>query len=102
MKDTLAYTWHEVKRHANIKKHGLDFLDVDYVLESPYCLNVKTIRNGELRLQSFAYVFDCLTVLTIVYLPNETPHIISFRPAKRSEREVYHEWLELEFNKNDA
>jgi len=36
----------------------------------------------------------------VVYLPGETPHIISFRPAKRSEREVYHDWLENDYDDN--
>ena len=47
--------------------------------------------------QSFAYVFELLTVLTVLYLPDETPHIMSFRPAHRSEREVYHDWLENDY-----
>ncbi|KJV05155.1 BrnT family toxin [Methylocucumis oryzae] len=94
------YTWHEVKRQCNLEKHGLDFKDADYVIESPYRLDIETIRNGEKRQQSFAYVFEVLTVLTVVHIPNATPHIISFRPAKYSEREVYYEWLENDYNDN--
>lgn len=67
------------------------------VIESPYRLDIETERNGERWQQSFAYVFDRLKVLTVVYLPGETPHIISFRPTKRSEREVYHDWLENDY-----
>jgi uncharacterized DUF497 family protein len=49
--------------------------------------------------QSFAYVFEVLTVLTVVYLPGVNGfRVISFRRANRSERGVYHEWLE----NNDA
>lgn len=92
------YRWQEAKRQANLKKHRLDFLDADLVIENPYRMDVETLRNNERRRQSFAYVFDHLTVLTVVYLPNETPHIISFRPAKRSEREVYYEWLENDYD----
>lgn len=94
------YTWHESKRQANIEKHRLDFNNADYVIESPYRLDIETVRNGEYRQQSFAYVFELLMVLTVVYLPNETPHIISFRPAKRSEREVYHDWLGNDYDDN--
>ncbi len=92
------YTWHEAKRQANLEKHPLDFIDADYVIESPYRLDIETERNGERRQQSFAYVFEQLLVLTVVYLPKKTPHIISFRPAKRSEREVYYDWLENDYN----
>lgn len=72
-------------------KHKLDFIDADWVLENPYRMDINTERNGERRQQSFAYVFDLLIVLTVVYLPETNPHIISYRPAKRSEREVYHD-----------
>jgi len=92
------YTWQEIKRQANLIKHKLDFMDADWVLESPYRLDIETERNGEHRQQSFAYVFDLLMVLTVVYLPGNTPHIISYRPAKRSEREVYHDWLENDYD----
>lgn len=94
------YKWRESKRIANLKKHRLDFSDSDLVLESPYRFEIDTERNGERRKQAFAYVFDLLVVLTVVYLPGTEPHIISFRPAKRSEREVYHDWLENDYNEN--
>ena len=92
------YRWHEDKRLKNLEKHHLDFLAADLVLESPYCWTVDSTRNGELRRQAFAYVFEVLTVLTVVYAPNQPPHIISFRPAKQTEREIYHDWLENDFD----
>ncbi len=92
-------TWNERKREINLEKHHLDFVDADLVLTSAYRLDVPSERNGEFRVQSFAYVFDVLMVLTVVYLPGDDgQHIISFRPAKRSEREVYHDWLENDFD----
>jgi uncharacterized DUF497 family protein len=96
----MKYTWREAKWQANLEKHRLDFKDADLVLDSPYRMDIETVRNGERRQQSFAYVFDVLTVLTVVYLPDETPHIISFRPAKRSERGVYYDWLENDYDDN--
>jgi uncharacterized DUF497 family protein len=92
------YTWQEIKRQSNLIKHKLDFMDADWVLESPYRLDIETERNCEHRQQSFAYVFDLLMVLTVVYLPGNTPHIISYRRAKRGEREVYHDWLENDYD----
>ena len=94
---TERYTWHESKRETNLEKHGLDFNDADLVIQSPFRLDIETFRNGERRQQSFAYVFDFLTVLTVVYLPGEVPHIISLRSANRTEREAYHDWLENDF-----
>ena len=88
--------WDEEKRVKNLMKHGLDFKDVGQVLDSPFRLDVETVRNNERRVQSFAYVFDRLAVLTVVH-SGESERIISFRRTSRDEREVYHEWLENEF-----
>ena len=88
--------WDETKRRKNLSKHGLDFSDAGSVLENPFKLDVEIIRNHEQRIQSFAYVFDHLAVLTVVHTIEEE-RIISFRRASRNEREVYHEWLANEF-----
>ena len=68
------------------------------VLSNPYRLDVVSLRNGQEREQSFAFVFERLTVLTVVHLPGDRPHIISFRPASRVERETYRDCLENDFN----
>ena len=88
--------WDESKRKKNQLKHGLDFAKADCVLNNPFRLDVDTIRNNEHRSQSFAYVFNYLAVLTVVHT-NNGQRIISFRRASKEEREVYHEWLENEF-----
>jgi uncharacterized DUF497 family protein len=98
----LHILWDEAKRQANFDKHGLDFIDATMVLESPYRLNVESVRGGEQRTQSFAYVFDLLAVLTVVYVARENAlRIVSFRPASEEERSAYHGWLENDFN-NDG
>jgi hypothetical protein len=94
------YIWHEAKRQVNLAKHGLDFMDADLVLANPLRLEGESLRNGERRRQVFAYVFEALAVLTVVYVPGSSPRIISFRPARRSERSAYHEWLETDFNES--
>lgn len=93
------YEWDETKRAANREKHGLDFLDAVMVLESRYRMDVESVRQGEPRIQSFAYVFDVLMVLTVVHLPRgDGQRIISFRPASIEEKKVYHDWLENDVN----
>jgi len=88
------YTWNEAKRTANLEKHLLDFSDADLVLESTIKLTIDIERNSEHRKQVFAYVFEVLTVLTVVYTERDnTARIISFLPAKHTEREAYYEWL---------
>ena len=56
-------------------------------------MQIEITRYHEQHIQSFAYVFDYLAVLTVVHVKNGT-RIISFR---RDEREVYHEWLAHDF-----
>lgn len=93
----MNYTWNDAKRAINLSKHQLDFADAAMVLGNPYRLDVVSVRNGQEREQSFAFVFERLAVLTVVHLPGERPHIISFHPASRVEREIYHDWLENDF-----
>jgi hypothetical protein len=77
----------------------LDFIDAVAVLDSPYRLDVQSVRNQELRTQSFAYVFDVLAVLSVVHVSRENSmRIISFRPASELERTAYHDWLENDFD----
>jgi len=91
--------WDDVKRESNLEKHGLDFLDAVLVLESPYRLDIEAVRGGEMRTQSFAYVFNVLAVLTVVHASRaDELRIISFRPASEEERGAYHEWLENDFD----
>jgi uncharacterized DUF497 family protein len=89
--------WDETKRLANLEKHHLDFADAALVLSNRYRLQFETVRNGEVRRQTFAYVAEVLTVLTVVWLPGEKTRIISFRRAHKYEMEAYHAWLEKEF-----
>ncbi len=84
--------WDETKRYKNLFKHGLDFANADYVLGNKYRFDIKVIRNNEQRIQSFAYVFDYLAVLTVVHT-NEGDRIISFRKASKKEKEKYYEWI---------
>ena len=91
--------WDEEKRRVNLHKHGLDFIDAVMVLDSPYRLDIETMRGGESRTQSFAYVFDVLTVLTVVHAVREdTLRIVSFRSASEEERNAYHDWLQNDYN----
>lgn len=92
-----GYEWNERKRQANLAKHKLDFADAGLVLDSPFRLDVACIRGGEQRVQSFAYVFERLAVLTVVHLSGAPHHIIGFHTASGEEREIYHEWLENDY-----
>ncbi len=90
--------WDEAKREANLAKHGLDFADATLVLKSAYRLDVRVVRANEARIQSFAYVFDVLAVLSLAHTARDgETRIISFRRASADEREAYHDWLKNDF-----
>jgi uncharacterized DUF497 family protein len=89
--------WDETKRLINLEKQHLDFVDAGLVLSNRYQLEFESVRNGEVRRQTFAYVAKALTVLTVIWIPGEKQRIISFRRADKHEREAYHAWLEKDF-----
>jgi uncharacterized protein len=86
--------WDEAKRFSNLAKHGLDFRQAETVLESNYRLDFVSVRGNEARMQSFAYAFDYLAVLTVVHTQRgDAIRIISFRAASEQESEIYYEWI---------
>lgn len=83
------------KAALNKAKHGLDFADAHFVLESNYRMDVAVVRNGEARTQSVSYVMGFLAVLVVVHTARaDVLRVISFRRASTDEREAYDEWLE--------
>ena len=99
----MRLVWHEDKRMSNLDKHGLDFVDAVWVLDSPIRLDIASERNRESRVQSFAYVFEVLAVLTLVYVSyDEGFRIISFRRASSEEEAAYHGWLENNFDDDEG
>ena len=78
----------------NLEKHGLDFAKACLVIESRYCLSLLSVRSGEQRVCSFAYVLEYLAVLAVVHIERDgSIVVISFRRASKDEREFYYEWL---------
>jgi uncharacterized DUF497 family protein len=95
----MVYEWDEATRLANIAKHGLDFVDAPLVYDSPAKLAVISKRNGERRVQAFAYVREVLTVLTLKYLLQAGAlRCMSLRRAHSAERNLYHDWLAKQQN----
>ena len=92
------YTWDESKRQRNIAERGLDFMDADLVLDNDYRMDVPSPHGNEMRLASFAYVFEVLHVLLVVHAPGTHHRIISFRVAHSDEREIYHDWLANDYD----
>jgi uncharacterized DUF497 family protein len=89
----MRFTWHEVKRKTNIKKHGIDFADAHKVFAGPtFTFEDNRFNYAE---QRWITIGLCnLSVVVIVH--NETEdeiHIISMRKAEKHEQEIFFENL---------
>lgn len=83
------YEWDESKRIANIEKHGLDFVNADRVFESEFKVTLRSGKGGtEIRFVDYGKL-EGASVALIYTMRNDAVRIISFRPAKRTERRVY-------------
>ena len=83
-------SWHEPKRLANLRKHGVDFADLDSAFDG-HMLTSEDRRPGygELRLQSLALWRG--RVVFMVWTPrvDNDAHLISCRYANRQETDDY-------------
>ncbi len=98
----ILYEWDEEKRHANLQKRRLDFLDAGELMESPDALRFHARSvNGELRLGAIGEVDG--EVLHLVYTMRENRvRCISFRKAKRKERKRYYASLQQRRTEENA
>jgi uncharacterized DUF497 family protein len=86
----MQYEWDEVKREANLRKHGLDFRDAYLVYENLGKVTFSSQRGLEFRWKDIATVEIAGNVLSLVYvMRRESVRVISFRRASRRERREY-------------
>ena len=89
----MKFDWDEAKRRFNIRKHGIDFLDVAKVFDG----DILTIEDdryeyGENRFITLGILRD--HVIVIAHTETETLiRIISARKATRNEEEFYFEQI---------
>jgi uncharacterized protein len=90
----MKFTWDEEKRETNIKKHGIDFVDVCRLFASPFLTIPDERRDyGETRFIAFGYVDGRL--MAVAYTKRiETTRIISARKANSREEKRFHEEIE--------
>jgi hypothetical protein len=87
----MNFTWHEAKRKANLKKHGLDFADAEKVFAGPMAV-FEDAREayGEQRSIGIGPL-DCLMVLIVHVESEETIRIISMRKATSDETNLFYQ-----------
>lgn len=57
----------ETKCLANLRKHGLDFVDAGEVPDSRFRMDIPVVRGSEHRTRSVSYSSGFLAVLTVVH-----------------------------------
>ena len=91
----MDFEWDEKKNKANIYKHGLSFEQARLIF---YGITIDRIDDrqdyGEQRIISLGRVKTVLILVVAHTNRNGVIRIISARPAKRSEREIYEKALQ--------
>jgi len=79
----------EAKRHANLRKHGLDFADAEEVFAGITCtIEDGRFDYGEQRFVTLGMLRDTVVVMAHTETPREI-RIISMRKATRNEQTLY-------------
>lgn len=88
----LLFEWDENKRQSNLKKHGLDFMDVKQVFEDEYVLTFEDKKKdyGEKREITVGMYNGNLLTSVCHTDRNGIIRVISFRPASKKEKEQYY------------
>ena len=85
----MEFTWSEAKRAANIKAHGLDFVDAPRVFKGvTYTFEDDRFSYGEQRFVTLGV----LAGVPVSVVHTESEHeirVISFRKATKQEAQIY-------------
>ena len=85
----MEFTWSEAKRAANVKAHGLDFLDARSVFEGvTFTFEDDRFSCGEQRFVTLGLLAG--VPVSVVHTENEHEiRVISFRKATKNESQIY-------------
>ena len=85
----MEFTWSETKRAANLRAHGLDFVDAPRVFEgATYTFEDDRFSYGEQRFVTLGL----LAGIPVSVVHTESDHeirVISFRKATKREAQIY-------------
>jgi uncharacterized DUF497 family protein len=85
---SFAFGWDKAKRHANIAKHGIDFLDVLEIFAAPHLEIAARPTSGERRHLAVGPL-DGPIIAVVFTHRGEAIRIISARRARHGERRQY-------------
>jgi uncharacterized DUF497 family protein len=85
----MRFEWDEAKRRSNVRRHAIDFVDVDQVFAGETITFLDDRYDyGETRFLTFGLLWG--EVVAIVHLEtDEVIRVISIRRASKDEEETY-------------
>ena len=83
----MPYEWDETKRRINIRKHGIDFTQVEGFRWETAQIETQ-VRFGERRYLAYGYIGDRLHALAYVRR-NTNIRVVSLRKANDREQDRY-------------
>lgn len=85
----MRFTWHELKRRANLNKHRVDFADVEHVFAGPtFTFEDDREDYGEQRWVTLGLLGDKV-VVTVHTESQDEIRVISMREADNDERYLF-------------
>ena len=86
----MAYEWDETKNRANIRKHGIDFMDVPSMFQHPMVTFLdQRMDYGEERWIGIGILKTIVAVVVFTEPKDGTIRIISARKATTHEERIY-------------
>jgi hypothetical protein len=80
----MKIVWDEIKRQANLEKHGLDFAD----LTEEFFAEAAIVPAEDRRSKAIGRLADGTIAVIFATLGTEAISVISMRPANRTERRL--------------
>jgi uncharacterized DUF497 family protein len=94
----MDFIWDEIKNEQNIKKHGVDFLDIPQVFNLPMLVVFDDKKEyGEDRWIGIGLLKTIIVVIVYTELKNDKIRLISARKATKREKKYYEEKIKNEF-----
>jgi uncharacterized DUF497 family protein len=82
----MKFEWDEDKNELNIRKHKIDFRDVQQVFDGPMLVNTDDRMDyGEMRWIGMGFLRNFIAVVVFIEKDDETIQIISARKANKYE-----------------
>jgi len=87
----LSFEWDEAKNEANIRNHGIDFLDAALIFENPRMEAIDDRADyGELRWIALGLSDEAVLRVVYTWRGENVVRIISARRANRRDAEKYY------------